>query len=118
MKLSPRRHDGTFAFVSVPPGYALGGLDVVATVREDEGLTLVVPLAQAEARGLAVAFRAAWITLDAATPLDAVGITAAFSTALAAAGIGCNVIAGAHHDHLFVPVERADAAVAILDSAS
>jgi hypothetical protein len=29
-------------------------------------------------------------------------------------GIGCNVIAGHHHDHLFVPAQRAHDAMATL----
>jgi len=45
---------------------------------------------------------------------DAIGVTAWFAQALAAAGIACNVIAGVHHDHLFVPIERAQAAVDVL----
>ena len=46
--------------------------------------------------------------------LGAVGLTAAFSVALADAGISCNVIAGYYHDHLLVPHDRADEAVAVL----
>jgi hypothetical protein len=38
--------------------------------------------------------------------LQAVGLTAAVATALAERGIACNVVAGFHHDHLFVPHER------------
>ena len=46
--------------------------------------------------------------------LDAVGLTAAVAGALAEAGISCNVLAGAHHDHLLVPVDRADDALVAL----
>ena len=48
--------------------------------------------------------------------LAAVGLTAAFSQALAQAGIGCNVVAGTVHDHLFVPAERAADAMAVLQA--
>jgi uncharacterized protein len=48
--------------------------------------------------------------------LEAVELTAAVSRALADAGLSCNVIAGFHHDHLFVPYEHADQAVAVLES--
>ncbi len=46
--------------------------------------------------------------------LQAVGLTAAVATALAEAGISCNVVAAAYHDHLFVPVESASQAIAAL----
>jgi hypothetical protein len=83
-------------------------------MREAEGLTVVVAEAQALAHGWRVAFRSAWITLSVHSDLAAVGLTAAFARALADAGIACNVVAGVHHDHLFVPVDRAADALAAL----
>jgi uncharacterized protein len=50
--------------------------------------------------------------------LDAVGLAAAISTALADAGLGCNVIAGLHHDHLLVPEDRASEAIQVLSGLS
>jgi hypothetical protein len=97
---------------ALPP--ALPAEAVIATLREAEGLTLYVDLAAAEAAGLPVAFRAAWITMTVESALDAVGFTAAFAGALARAGIACNVLAGARHDHLFPPWEQAEAAMAAL----
>jgi uncharacterized protein len=46
--------------------------------------------------------------------LDAVGLTAAVSRALADASLSANVVAGVHHDHLFVPHGEAEAAVRVL----
>ena len=112
--MTPVRQAGVFAFVSVPLETDLGGLDVVATVREDEGRSLVLREADARARGFPILFRASWITLTVASDLHAVGLTAAVARALAAEGIACNVIAGAHHDHLFVPVDQAAQAMSAL----
>jgi hypothetical protein len=83
--------------------------DAFAVIREDEGLTAIVS-------GEGGAF--ARITLMVHSALDGVGLTAAVATALAAAGIACNVVAGFHHDHLFVPWERRDEALAILSDIS
>lgn len=69
---------------------------------------------QADRAGLAYDFVAAWITLRVHSALHAVGLTATVSTALAAGGISCNVVAGHHHDHLLVPVDRAHDALLIL----
>jgi uncharacterized protein len=88
----------------------------VATVAEAEGLTLVLPEEQAVNAGLPVLFRSAWITLTVHSDLQAVGLTAAFASALGKAGISCNVVAGAFHDHIFVPVEQAQQALAALQS--
>jgi len=82
--------------------------EVFAIVREDEGVTIV----RAEDNG-------GWarITLGVHSSLDAVGLTAVLATRLASVGISANVIAGAFHDHFFVPWDRRDDALsAILGS--
>ena len=91
-------------------------IDYVAVVLEEEGTTVVLPRESADAHGLAYDDVAAQITLTVRSSLAAVGLTAAVATALAGAGISCNVVAGFHHDHLFVPADRADAAMAVLRS--
>lgn len=83
----------------------------VAMIDEAEGRTLVVPVDAAVAAGAPVEFEAAWLTLTVHSSLDAVGLTAAVSRALADAGIACNVLAGYHHDHLLVPHDRASEAI-------
>jgi hypothetical protein len=113
----PERRPGEFVFVSVD-AQAAHGLTAHATVRESEGLTLVIPRGEADAQGLDYDFVAAWITLTVHSALDAVGLTAAVAARLADAGISCNVIAGLFHDHLLVPVERAGEAMTILGSGS
>ena len=112
--MEPELHAGVYVYCVVPHGADLSALSPVATVSESEGLTLVLPEEQALKASLPVLFRAAWITLTVHSDLQAVGLTAAFATALGQAGISCNVVAGAFHDHLFVPVERADQALAVL----
>lgn len=112
--LDVERRPGRFTFVtgdwpSLRPLAA-------AIVHEEEAPTYVVRSDQARAVGAPVVFEAAWLTLTVHSALDAVGLTAAFSRALADAGIACNVLAGFHHDHLLVPADRADDAVAVLRS--
>jgi len=112
--LDPVLQDGVYAFACLPPGTELAGLAPLATFQEDEGLTVVLREAAALAREVPILFRAAWITLTVESDLQAVGLTAAVSQALAAAGISCNMLAGAYHDHLFVPVDEGPRALALL----
>jgi hypothetical protein len=112
--MHPVLNRGVYAFVALPGGSVPDRLAPIATFREREGLTLIVEEQQAKDAGLALLFRAAWITLSVHSDLQAVGLTAAVATALAEAGISCNVVAAAHHDHLFVPVESASHALAAL----
>ena len=112
--LEPERQPGVYAFVIAPSDCDIAALQPIASFREAEGTTLIVNEASALAAGLPVRFRAAWLVLKVASDLNDVGLTAAVAAALADAGIACNVVAAVHHDHLFVPVEAADAALATL----
>jgi dihydrofolate reductase len=112
--MAPVLHDGEYRFCTVPAGAAVpAGLHPVATVAEAEGLTLVLPVTEADANAMA-GFACRWITLMVSSALDAVGLTAALATALTRERISCNVIAGFHHDHLFVPVDAATRAMSAL----
>jgi len=112
--IEPELHDGIFVYAQVPADRDLGALAPIVVVREREGVTVVVPEHEAERADLPVVFRAAWITLTVCSDLQAIGLTAAVATALGNAGIACNVVAGAYHDHLFVPAARADDAMSAL----
>ena len=112
--MAPRLHEGVYVFATLPPGEELAGPGIIATMREAEGLTVVLEEGLARAKGLTPIYRAAWITLEVHSDLQAIGFTAAFAAALGEAGISCNVIAGAHHDHVFVPVDATREALSAL----
>ncbi|MER6028757.1 ACT domain-containing protein [Streptomyces sp. NPDC001851] len=112
-ELNPGRYVFTMAEGGVP-----SGVTPVVTVAEQEGLTLVVPQAEADAAGMAYDYVAGWVTLRVHSALAAVGLTAAVSRALADAGLSCNVVAGFHHDHLFVPYDDAGRAMEVLQRLS
>jgi len=112
--LRPVLNDGNYVFAVLPHDADTGALEALATFRENEGITVVVEEGRAQLAGLRVLFRAAWITLTVHSDLQAVGLTAAVAGALTRANISCNMIAAAHHDHVFVPVESAHAAIEVL----
>ena len=104
--LRPFLHQRSYVFATVDSLVSAAELGAVATIVEDRLVSIVVPQEAAEEAGLEGEFECSWITLETETDLDLVGLTAAISARLAEAGIACNVIAGARHDHLFVPVDR------------
>lgn len=112
--MRPELNPGRYVFATVEGGVPTG-VSPVVTVSEQEGLTLVARLEEADAAGLAYDYVAGWITLRVHSALAAVGLTAAVAQELADAGLSCNVVAGFRHDHLFVPYERAQEAVGLLD---
>ena len=89
----------------------------LASFREKEGMTLVIPRMKAtEVKHSSGPM--ARITLAVHSSLEAVGLTAAVSRTLANDGISANMIAAYHHDHVFVPLALADRAMNCLHGLS
>lgn len=116
--MQPHLNPGEFVFCCVANAGLLQDATVLGSFQEQEGLTVILAREQADTLGLLYDYVAAWITLTVHSDLAAVGLTAAFATALGNAGISCNVIAGYHHDHLFVAHAEAERAVGVLQQLS
>ena len=114
--MSPNLVPGEFVFCTFAHAEYGDRADLapVAAVREDEGLTLVIPRTTADEHQLDYVSVFRQITLTVHSSLDAVGLTAAFARKLADHGISANVIAGYFHDHIFVPAELAENAMSAL----
>ncbi len=110
--MSPERQDGEFGFVCLKAPSPELLSNALMSFKEAEGLTLILPWELCQEHG--GEFRSAMITLKIHSALEAVGLTAAVSKALTEAGISCNVVAAFHHDHLFVPTEKAGQAMEAL----
>jgi hypothetical protein len=111
--MMPALRPQEYVFRTLPPGDPLpDGIAPFATVREDEGLTIVIEPPPASRFPGDETFRA--ITLGVHSSPDAVGFIAAVARALADAGIPANVFAGYHHDHVLVPAARANDAMSAL----
>lgn len=104
--------DATVYHFCVGPDHLLP--KAIASFKEAEGLSLILPEDVAEQHGMLSDLPLKRITLNVYSALDGVGLTAAVATVLAQEGIACNMVAGAHHDHAFVPANQADDAVSLL----
>jgi len=116
--MAPRLCEGRWVFCALAfndPRIATLKGEALAVLREPEGLSLLLPQTSAAAHGLPDGPVMAHILLGVASALDGVGLTAAVSGVLAGANIPSNVIAGAVHDHIFVPHPRAAEALALLE---
>jgi hypothetical protein len=114
--MEPQLNPGVFVFSTIATLADVEPDSVIAMVRESEGLSVVMTEADALRQEVAHDFRSAWITLNVNSALEAVGLTAAFARALGDVQISCNVIAGNYHDHIFVPIDAVDTAIAALRS--
>ncbi len=116
--MEPALVAGRFVYASVPVSEIAAHLarGPIGLFREEEGVTLILPAEAAE--GLSASAPMRMITLTVHSSLEAVGLTAAFATALTKAGISANVVAAFHHDHIFVPERDAERALETLRALS
>ena len=113
-QMSPSLDNQVWAFVSVGEVSTEYVTEhALATFRETEGTTLIVPWEIAQEFDVC-SEPMSRITLNIHSSLEAVGLTAAVSQALASEAISANVVAGFYHDHIFVPQTAGERAVACL----
>lgn len=115
--MKPILNDGIYSFhcveslnsIKIPLG------EIVMFFGEREAITLIVSEQTANKYNLSRENSFSWITLSVHSSLEAVGLTAAFSTALAKVNISCNVVSGYYHDHIFVAYSDTEGAMSELN---
>lgn len=113
--MQPVLQPGEYVFCNLPGENLPADLHPLGAFHEAEGWTVIVSRSEADARAWPFEYVASQITLEVHSDLAAVGLTAAVSSALAEAGISCNVVAAYFHDHLFVPSGEAQHAMRALE---
>jgi hypothetical protein len=114
--LEPVLDETEFGFGIVAHGTVLlASLVPLGTFVEAEGMTVIAPVAALAAAAVPHTPGFAKISLTVHSALEAVGLTAAVSGALAEAGLSANVVAGYYHDHVFVPWDRRHEAMDVLN---
>ena len=113
-QMEPQLHGDDYVFVHVNDTFSFNFDEIQGMFKEKEGTTLILHKDTADHLKLDYDFVASCITLTVHSSLDAVGLTAAFSSALAQNNISCNVIAAYFHDHIFVDKHDAEKAMEVL----
>lgn len=114
--LQPKLLDDEFVFCTTKniSDEAVAQLAPVATYREEEGLSLILTKHAAMQAGFDFSSIFKCITLTVHSSLDSVGLTAAVANRLSKYSISANVVAAYYHDHIFVPLSKADHALQLL----
>ena len=112
--MTPSLDAGDYVYCVAADVSAIDPVKVIGLFREAEGVTVILRKEVADHLGLQYSYVAAWITLTVHSSLEATGLTAAFASALAKAGISCNVVAAYYHDHIFVAKSDGERALEVL----
>ncbi|WP_159023742.1 ACT domain-containing protein [Formosa sp. L2A11] len=112
--MMPKLNTGDYVFSSIQDLSLIDRNDTICEFKEQEGTTIVIRKEKADQLNLNYDYIASWITLMIHSSLDAVGLTAVFSTTLAKHGVSCNVISGYYHDHIFVDKKDSEKAIQVL----
>ncbi|WP_103072548.1 ACT domain-containing protein [Aquimarina sediminis] len=116
--MTPVLNSGEYVFATLKDISKIDRNDTICEFKEKEGTTIVIKKEKADELGLTYDYISSWITLMIHSSLEAVGLTALFSTTLAQHNISCNVIAGYYHDHIFVDCKDANKAIKVLNELS
>ena len=111
-------HPDIFVFATIKSRDVKAGLPYHMRFEEEEGTTLILRQNDADKEGLIYEFPCRMITLNVHSALDAVGFMAMITQALAAKEISVNPVSGFYHDHLFIPEDKADQAMGLLNNLS
>ena len=116
--LSPSLNPMERVFCCVPdlPEVSELPTEPFAIIREAEGWTVILERNSADILDWSYEGVFCCITLQVNSSLEAVGLTAVVATELTKHSISANVVAAFHHDHIFVPVDRANDALICLQS--
>jgi hypothetical protein len=112
--LKPSLNEGNYVFLTLKDIQQISRSAILFEFKEREGITIILDKEKADALKLKYEFVASWITLNVHSALDAVGLTAAVSTALTKQNISCNVVAAYYHDHIFVATKDTQKAMEVL----
>jgi len=93
-------------------------LNPLLVFKEKEGIAVIIERKTADANSLAYSDIWTLITLNVHSDLSAIGFLAKITNRLAEEGISTNVVSAYFHDHLFVPANRANEAIYILNKMS
>ncbi len=116
--MQPKLNAGEYVFCTIKNLDLVDAKKIISFFKEDEGYTIIIQKELADELQLSYTSIFGWITLTVYSSLEAVGLTAAISTALSTNGISCNVVAANFHDHIFVPIKDAEKAMEVLNNIS
>ncbi len=115
--IAPVLHDECYVFNSSNMSLMdAAKLEPILIFKEKEGTALILTKEKAIEHNLKYHYESKMITLNVHSSLDAVGFLAAITQKLAAHSISVNPVSAHYHDHLFVPKDRAQDAMATLQS--
>ncbi len=113
--MQPELQSETYVFCTLKESaFSKTECDPLLIFKEKEGITLILEKNIADENHLSYAGTWSLITLNVHSDLQAIGFLARVTTLLAEHQIPVNAVSAYYHDHLFVPKERGEEALKVL----
>jgi hypothetical protein len=116
--MKPALDPRVWVYCCVDRSYPTDELKPLLLFRENEGVTILIEREVAEQINLPFSFPSRRITLRVHSDLEAVGFLARLASELTKYGIPANAVSAYYHDHLFVPLDRSEEALRVLEELS
>ena len=114
--LEPTLLEGQYVFCTVAREKRKSlALEPWIEIHEAEGVSMILKKEEASREKLEAYFPSRLIRLKVSPRFDGVGFLAVIATRLATHGIPLQPLAGFYHGYLFVPTDRADESVKLLE---
>jgi hypothetical protein len=116
--MQPKLNAGEYVFCTINNLQLVDATKIISFFKEAEGYTIIIQKELADVLHFSYSTIFGWITLTVHSSLQAVGLTAAISSALSNNRISFNVVAAYYHDHIFVPIKDVEIAIEVLGNIS
>lgn len=119
VSMEPLLFDEEYVFCTIAPDRRnFLSIAPIMEFHEKEGITLILRKDEAEKSDLSFIYPCKMITLNIHSSLEAIGFLAAITKKLASSDINVNAVSAYYHDHIFVPIGKAEKVMSLLKELS
>jgi hypothetical protein len=104
-----------YGFTTVPKSLHISTNEVLGSIQEEEGVTILATKAYMEDKGIIFEGPFAKLIVQASVPIGFIRFTAALAGKLADKGVPANIVSAYNHNIIFIPYDLREQAAATIE---